>query len=123
MMESLILIPKNTKRKIARQFSIRRKPDKFRQKLPDSPGQAGQVPSKAPDFTGKGKTRYVEDVSLFVSFAFLVVIKYRFCNSLMKSGLTHEIIFEREFCRAPNTVENNCIRPFPTVFNGLPPFS
>jgi hypothetical protein len=48
---------------------------------------------------------YVEDVSLFVSFAFFVVIKYRFYNSLMKSGLICEIIAERvpmfRDCRTP----------------------
>jgi hypothetical protein len=37
--EPLTIMPKNTKRKIAMQFSIR-------QKLPVAPGQAGQVTSK-----------------------------------------------------------------------------
>jgi hypothetical protein len=57
------------KRKIAMRFSIRQKPDKFRQKLPAIPGQAGQVPSKAGQSTSK-------TYPLFVSVAFFVVIKY-----------------------------------------------
>ncbi len=52
-------------------------------------------PSKAPDYTGTSRTSYVEDVSLFVSFAFFVVIKCSFYNSLMKSGLICEIIAEK----------------------------
>jgi hypothetical protein len=72
-MEPLAPMSKNTKGKIAMQFSIRQKPDKFRRKLPA--------------VTGTGRTSYVEDVSLFVSFAFFVVIKYSFYNSFMKRAI------------------------------------
>jgi|GEM_PF-3882517 len=74
-MEPLALIPKSTKRKIAMQFSIRQKPDRFLRKLPIAPRQAVQVTSKTYPY--------------FVSFAFFVVIK---------SGVICEIIAESEFC-------------------------